>query len=174
MVSTDEGQEQITIREKETGKVTTLSFADAKNGKFVFKEDGKDAVTMSASGANGGLEVKSADGSVKFGGAAKIPAWVPDYPGSEPQGAFSASGKDGEGGSFAFKTKDASGKVVKYYEDQFQSLGLKVTSNMTSQNGEPSAGILVAEDAASKHTVTVIVGKDSGETSVSVSYSTNK
>ncbi len=154
-------------------KQAGIDTESAGNGKLVFK-NGKDAVTVQSSGGDGTFEVKSSEGSVKFGGAAKIPAWVPDYPGSEPQGAFSASGKDGEGGSFVFKTKDDSGRVVKYYEDQFQSLGLKVTSNMTRQNGEQSGGILVGQDESSKHTVTVIVGKDSGETSVSVSYATNK
>ena len=64
--------------------------------------------------------------------------------------------------------------MVKYYQDQFQSLGLKVSSNLTSQSGETSAGLLVAQDESSKHTITVIVGQDSGETTVSVSYSTNK
>ncbi|MBZ5608003.1 MAG: hypothetical protein LAP38_07095 [Acidobacteriia bacterium] len=174
IVSANEGRQEITIRDKDTGKLMTMSFEDAKQGKFVFKENGKEALTITSSGSGGALEMKSADGSVRIGGSAKAPAWVPDYPGSEPQGAFAARGQDGEGGSFAFKTKDASGKVVKYYQDQFQSGGLKVTSNITSQNGESSAGVLAAEDAANKHTITVIVGQDGGETTVSVSYATNK
>ncbi|HYL38561.1 MAG TPA: hypothetical protein VEV17_21775 [Bryobacteraceae bacterium] len=168
MVSADEGKQEITIRDKQTGRVMTVSFDDAKKGKFVFKENGKEAVTIS--GANGTLEMKSAEGTVKIGGNAKVPAWVPDYPGSEPQGAFSAQGADGQSGSFGFKTKDGSDKVVKFYQDQFQASGLKVTSNVTSQNGQSSGGLLVAEDASSKHTVTVIIGQDSGATSVSVTY----
>ncbi len=174
MVSANEGRQEITIRDKESGKLMTMSFEDAKNGKFVFKENGKDAVTITSSGAQGTLEMKSADGTVQIGGKAKLPAWVPDYPGSDPQGAFTARGQDGDGGSFAFKTRDASSKVVKYYQDQFQSVGLKVTSNITSQSGAETAGMLLAEDSAKKHTITVIVGQDSGETTVSVSYATNK
>ena len=92
MVSADEGHDQITVRDKETGKLLTMSFADAKKGKFVFQENGKDAVTISGP-TDGGFEMKSADGSVKIGGSVKIPTWVPDYPGSEPQGAFAAQGK---------------------------------------------------------------------------------
>jgi hypothetical protein len=168
LVTADEGKQQITVRDKQTGQVITMSFDDAKNGKFTFKENGKEAVTIS--GANGTLEMKSADGTVKIGGNAKLPAWVPDYPSSEPQGAFTAQGKDGDSGSFAFKIKDASEKVVKFYQDQFQSSGFKVTSNVTSQNGQSSGGLLIAEDAANKHTITVIIGQDGGETSVSVTY----
>jgi len=173
MVSANEGRQEITIRDKRTGKIVTMSFEDAKNGKFVFKQDGKEAM-VTAGEANGTVEVKSDQGTVKIGGAAKVPAWVPDYPGSEPQGAFSSQGKDGASGSFAFKTKDASGQVVKYYQDEFQSSGLKVTSNLTSQIGQSSAGMLIAQDDGSQHTVTVIVGADSGETAVSVTYATKK
>ena len=173
MVSANEGRQEITIRDKQTGKLVTMSFEDAKNGKFVFKEDGKEASVI-ANSANGTLEVKSDEGTVKIGGTAKVPAWVPDYPGSEPQGAFASQGKDGNSGSFLFKTKDGSDKVVKYYQDQFQSSGLKVTSNITTQSGQSSAGMLVAEDDSNKHTITVIITPDSGQTGVSVTYSTKK
>jgi hypothetical protein len=173
-VSADEGRQEITIRDKQTGKVTTMSFEDAKKGKFVFKEDGKEAVTITSGGPNGTVEVKSADGTAKFGGNAKLPAWVPDYPGSDPQAAFSAQGKEGESGTFTFKTKDASDKVVKYYQDQFQSSGLKVTNNFTSQNNGVATGMLIAEDDAHQHTVTVVVGQDNGQSAVSVTYATKK
>ncbi len=154
MVSVDEGRQELTIRDKKSGKTYTMSVEDAKNGKFTFKEDGKTTLTV--------------------GGKAKLPAWVPDYPGSDPQGAFTASGADGEGGSFTFKTKDASDKVVQYYQDQFKSLGMKVTSNVTTQDGKSSAGMLSAQDDANKHTVTIVLGTDNGETGVSVTYATNK
>jgi hypothetical protein len=154
MVSADEGRQEITVRDKQTGKTYSVSFEDAKNGKLVFKEDGKTTMTV--------------------GGKAKLPSWVPDYPGSDPQGAFNASGVDVDAGTFGFKTKDSSDKVVQYYQDQFKTLGLKVTSNVTTQDGKSSAGMLSAQDEASKHNVIVVVGVDDGETTVSVTYTTNK
>jgi hypothetical protein len=154
LVSTDEGKREMTVRNKKTGKVYAMSFEDAKNGKFTMKEDGKTTLTV--------------------GGKAKVPSWVPDYPGSDPQGAFSAQGEDGVGGTFAFKTKDSSDKVVKYFQDQFKASGLNVTSNITNQNGQSTAGILSAQDEFRKHNVTVIVGVDSGETNVAVTYATSK
>lgn len=154
MVSTDEGKQEITVRDKKTGKVYTMSFEDAKNGKFTMKEDGKTTLTV--------------------GGKAKFPSWVPDYPNSEPQGAFSASGAEGDSGTFSFKTKDPSDKVTKFYQDSFQSNGLKVTANVTSQSGQTTGGMLSAQDEASKHVVTVIIGQEGGETTVAVTYGTNK
>jgi hypothetical protein len=154
MVNSDEGRQEITVRDKKSGKTYTMSFEDAKNGKFTMKEDGKTTLTV--------------------GGKSKAPSWVPDYPGSDPQGAFSASNADGDSGTFAFKTKDSSEKVTKYYQDRFQSSGLKVTSNVTSQNGTSSGGMIAAQDEASKHTVTVIIGVEDGGTTVTVTYATNK
>ena len=140
----------------------------------MFKEDGKEAVTITSGGPNGTVEVKSADGTAKFGGNAKLPAWVPDYPGSDPQAAFSAQGKEGESGTFTFKTKDASDKVVKYYQDQFQSSGLKVTNNFSSQNNGVSTGMLIAEDDAHQHTVNGGGGAGQRPERVSVTYATKK
>ena len=154
MVSADEGKQVMTVRDKKTGKVYTMSFDDAKNGKFTMTEDGKTTLTV--------------------GGKAKAPAWVPDYPGSDPQGAFSAQGEDGAGGTFTFKTKDSSDKVIKYYQDQFKASGLNVTTNITNQNGQSAAGMLGAQDEAKKHTVTVILGVEGGDTTVAVTYATNK
>ena len=156
LVSTDEAKSEMTVHDKKTGKTYTISFDDAKNGKFTMKEEGGKA------------------GAVTFGGKAKLPSWVPDYPGSNTQGAFSATGPDGESGTFTFKTTDSSDKVIKFYQDQFQASGLKVTSNVTSQSGSSSAGMLVGEDQANKHTVTVVLGVEGSETTVGVTYATNK
>ena len=154
MVEVNEGRQEMTLRDKKSGKTYTVSMDDVKNGKFTIKEDGKTTLTV--------------------GGKAKLPSWVPDYPGSDPQGAFAAVGADGDSGTFTYKTRDASDKVMQYYQDQFKSGGMKVTSNVTSQDGKSSAGMLTAQDDASKRTVIVVVGVDSGETTVSVTYETKK
>jgi len=154
MVSVDEGKQEITVREKKTGKIYSMSFEDAKNGKFTMKENGKTTLTV--------------------GGTAKLPAWVPNYPGSDPQGAFSASSAEGDSGTFTFKTKDDAEKVSKYYQESFATSGLKIASNVTSQSGSTSGGMLSAQDESNKHTVAVIIGVEGGETTVAVTYATNK
>ena len=44
VVSTDEAKQEITIRDKKTGKVYNVSFDDVEKGRFVVKEDGKTTV----------------------------------------------------------------------------------------------------------------------------------
>ena len=155
VVSVNKGRQLITLRDKQTGKIYNISFDDAKNGKFTVKEgDGRAMVTL--------------------GGGAKVPAWVPDYPGSDPQAAFSAQGHDGESGTFTFKTSDPAVKVTKFYQDQFQTSGLQITSNVTHQEANSSGAMLVAQDEAKKHTVTVIIAVEGANTTVAVTYVTNK
>ncbi len=82
------------------------------------------------------FEFKSADGRVQIGGSAKAPTWVPDYPGSNPQTAFSAQSRDGRGGVFTFNTKDSADHVAKYYREQLEASGLKVAAVVSSGTGQ--------------------------------------
>ena len=112
------------------------------------------------------FEMKSADGTIQIGGAAKLPAWVPEYPGSNPQNAFAAQGKDGRNGTFIFKTKDSADHVAKYYRDQLEASGLKVTVVVSSGSSQ----VITAEDVVKHHTLNVVTGGGGNETSVNVSY----
>lgn len=146
VISVNKGNQQITLRDKQTGETYSISFDDVRNGKFRMK------------GSNGRA-------TFSMGGKAKVPAWVAEYPGSDPQSAFSAQGQDGESGTFTFKTRDPADKVTRFYQDHFQSSGLHITVNTHA-----SGSMLVAEDDAKKHSITVIVSEDSSNTTVAVTY----
>jgi hypothetical protein len=147
VVSVDKGTRVITIHDKKTGETSTLTFDDVKNGR---------------------LTLKSSNGRATFnaGGAAKLPAWVPNYPGSDPQSSFSAEGQGGESGTFTFKTGDSSEKVTRFYQDHLQSAGLHVTVTVPH--------VLVAQDGAKNHNVTVVIAGEGSDTTVQVTYVTNK
>ena len=175
LVSVDEGKGLITIREKSTGKTTTVSFDEAKQGKITFTDDKNQKVTMNTDSATGTMEVKTADGSFQLGGGTgKIPAWVPSYPGSNPQSSYSAQSKDGDTASVHFTTKDPVDKVVKFYEGALKGAGLKVTSNIMQQDGKVAGGMLAAEDEAKSKTVMVSLGSSDEGTSVNVAYTSKK
>ncbi|MDQ6758702.1 MAG: hypothetical protein M3Z32_02410, partial [Acidobacteriota bacterium] len=175
--SIDENRGLVTVRDKKEGKTYTVNLEDAKKGKFVFQEDGKDAVTLNATGdgKTGAIEIKSADGTVKIGGgqSAKIPTWVPDYPGSDPTVAYSAQSKDGDSGSYQFKTKDATDKVARFYEEGLKSSGMKVTTTISSGDSG-GGGMIVGADEGKKHSAIVLLGSDEGSTTVSVTFTVTK
>jgi hypothetical protein len=167
IVSSDDGEGKITVREKKTGKVTTMKFDAEKKSMVVIDENGKESkISISGDGDKGSLTVQSSDGTVKIGGGAgnKMPAWVPVYPGSSPEGTFSASTKDGDNNGFQFKTGDAPAKVLEYYQNQLKAAGF--TISMASNT--PDGGLVISEDSAKKRTLTITAGASGGASEVSV------
>jgi len=157
VLSTDEGAGKITVRDKKTGKVVTMTFDDAKNGRFSFSAQGDDGKTAS-------LEVGA--------GADQLPSWVPAYPGAKVEGTFAmkGNGEQGNGGSFGFSTSDGADKVISFYQDKCKELGLDV--KMTTHTNE--GGMIVAADGGETRTLQTIVSRSSGMTKVQVIYGTKK
>jgi hypothetical protein len=166
-VKDDDSNGIITVREKKTGKLMTFKFDADKKTMVITDENGKEAtVKVSGDGEKGALEVQSSDGTVKFGAASsnQMPSWVPVYPGSSPQGTFSAQTKDGNQSTFTFKTKDAAAKVMSYYQDQLKAGGF--TINMSTAG--PQGGMVMAEDSGKTRSVMLTVGGSADNTDVSV------
>jgi hypothetical protein len=159
VVSTDDNAGTITIRDRKTGKVVTMTFDQAKNGRFKMSAQGDDGNTAT-------MEIG--------GGAGKLPSWVPNYPGSTAQGTFSVRGDDkdgaGEGGNVTFTTKDPAAKALAFYQDKAKEMGMKINLTSTTEQG----GMIIASDDDSKRSLTVVVGGDSGETTVNVTYAQKK
>ena len=155
VLNTDDAAGRITVRDKRTGKVVTMSFDDAKNGKFSFTATGDDGKTAS-------IEIGATN--------TKLPSWVPNYPGANAKGTFAVRGDVGsnlgEGGTFSFTTPDSAAKVKSFYEDKFKETGMKVNMNMTTDQG----GMLSGTDEGERHTLHVTIAGGSGETSVTVIY----
>jgi hypothetical protein len=159
LVSEDDTAGTITVRDRKTGKVVTMNFNDAKNGRFSFSAEGDDGKTA----------------TMQFGGGAeKLPSWIPAYPGSKPQVAFSAKGDSagdaGEGGTFTFTTPDSPSKVIAFYQDKAREMGMKVNMTTTTNEG----GIVSASDEGNKRSLTITVGTESGGTNVGVLYGEKK
>ncbi len=200
VISVDEGRGIIHVRDKQTGKTFTMNFSDVKQGKMVFQEDGKDAVTISASGdgqrgsvvvqANGKdvvtmaasgddktgtVEIKTKDGIGTFGaGAGKAPSWMPLYPGSQPEGLVGSDTAEGTAGSYHFLTKDPIDKVVAFYKEQLKAAGLKVGSTTTNDADGSVSGALQAEDTVNKRTVLIGYNTENGSTSVTAAFNQKK
>src|SRR5262249_927265 len=139
VVSTDEGRSTITLRDRKTNETVTMSFDDIKNGKIVFKGSGQQATIQArADSEKRSLETSSPEGNVKIGAGAavKLPDWTPVYPGVNPQATFSMQGKDGDGGTFQFITKDPAKNVLSFYEQNLKQAGFRISGNLT---GDTSA-----------------------------------
>ena len=166
-VSTDDSRGTITVRDKKTGKTTTLKFDPDKKTMVVTDENGKEAtVRVNTDGDKGSVEVQSADGNMKFGASAsgQMPGWMPVYPGSSPTGTFSTQTKEGSQSSFTFKTQDAAAKVMSYYQDQLKSSGFSI--NMATNT--PQGGLVMAEDSGKSRSLMITASSSSDGTDVSL------
>jgi len=172
LVSTDDEKGLITVRDKKSGKLLTVNLDEAQSGKITFKgEDGED-VTLEAKGdgEKGSLEVKTPEGSAKFGTVSvdKLPDWLPSYPGVELQGTYAAEGKDGQSGGFHFVTSDAPGKVISFFEEGLKRSGMAVNTNILQQNGKVTGGMATGENSNKKQTafINAMVGEQGTQVTV--------
>jgi hypothetical protein len=147
----DEERGIIRVRDKKTGKALTVNLEDAKNGKIVFMDD-----------QNEKLEIRT-------DGAGKLPDWLPAYGGAEGAGNISFAAKEGQAGTYAFKTKDTPDEVATFYEDALKGANFEV-----QKSGQGGAISLMARDEAGKRTAQItIVGKE-GESGVTIVFQAGK
>jgi len=172
VVSSDDNAGTITVRDKKTGKTTTMKFDPQKKSMVITDDKGQTmSMTTTGEGANAGLEMKSSEGTVKIGANSdKAPAWVPAYPGSSPQNTFSANSNGEQTGSYTFTTSDTAEKVISFYGDALKSGGFAV-SNMTTNSQGKTGGMVSGEDKANKRNVVVTIGTENDGTHVNVTFS---
>jgi hypothetical protein len=178
VLDADEGRNSVKLRDKKTGETFSVNLDDIKNGRIDFRgpKGEKATIETKTDGQNGSLEIKGPDGTMKFGAGAnaKIPDWVPTYPGATAEATFSMQGGDTSGGTFTYTTKDPGDAVIAFYDRTLKGAGFKITSNVTGNAGNSSGAMISAEDEATKRTVVVTLGTEGGSTKVNIIYGTKK
>ena len=115
---------------------SSKSETEVASGTYTDPETGKtaDYKISSEDGENGKVTIKTDDGEMQFGGAAKLPEGITPYPGSKMTGGFAGSGKDGQGGLASFEVKGKAAEVMAHFRKQIESAGLKVKSEINSDD----------------------------------------
>ena len=177
LVEADESTGRITVREKKTGKTVTMDFRDIQKGRFSFEgEDGK-RVDLEAQGEgdSGSLTMRGPDGSMEFGAgsAAKVPAWVPKYPGAQVVGTFSTQGGEGEGGTFQLKCNASADAVAAFYEREIKAAGMTVQKH-SMQSGKTSTIMVMGGNESDGRTLSATVSSTDEGTTAQIAYQTKK
>jgi hypothetical protein len=154
VVSTDDGAGTITLRDRRTGKVVTMSFDQARRGNFHFSADDGDGRTA----------------EFQVGGEVHLPSWLPAYPGSHPRGLFSATGdsgsEGGDAGGISFTTSDSVDQVLSFYEDKAKDADMHV--NVRERRSR--FGKLEAKDEDRGRGFSVEINESRGESNVKLVY----
>lgn len=178
LVSVDDDKGLITVKDKKTGETVTVNLEEAQKGKLVFKKDGKDEVTIEAKGNEtaGSVEVKSAEGTAKFGSGSieKLPDWLPAYPNVQTVGSYTTQNAEGEAGGFHFSTKDSPTQVVSFYEEGLKKSGMTVNTNILNQNGKVTGGMATGENSTKKQTAIITAMVSDEGTQVTVAFDNKK
>ena len=146
----------ITLRDRRTGKTATLRFGDVRRGGLRFSAEGDNGKIASfEAGADG----------------ARLPSWIPVYPGAEPSGGVAASGNSGselaEGGTAVYTTSNPASSVISFYEGKAASMGVTVS---VVTHGSNTDGLLVMKDENGELGLTVAASSHGGRTKISLTY----
>lgn len=174
ILSSDDRNGTVTFKEKKSGKVITLDFDQIKQGRLVFEEDGKKVTVNSTTD---GVNLTGSDGSaVQIGSnaSAKMPDWLPAYPGSNAQGTFSMQDASQSGAAVSFTTKDAVDKVSSFYDDALRKAGLTTNVNLMQQDGKTSGAMITAESGDKKRSAVVNISAGDDAATVGITYSDKK
>lgn len=96
--------------------------------------DGKNTVAMSNNG-DGHMTVTGSNGEkveIGAGSEAKMPSYLPLYPGAKVTASFTGQGKEGSGGMVSFTTPDSPEAVIAFYKQKAGAAGMADTMNMNS------------------------------------------
>ncbi len=152
VVSTDLEGGTITIKEKDTGKETTLSFEDISQGQF---------------------SVETSDGESTMIGQVdepELPGWLPSYPNATAtRGLVSHSSVTGTNGSFTVTTPDAPATVADHYMTALEQDGYDITDSSAS-NGGVKQRILNAKATDPDRQLAIVILSEGAETSATVNY----
>ena len=168
IVSTDDKTGEIIIRDKQSGKETTMRFDPDKKELVVVDDKGKKATIKVRESDGGSIEAESGGEKVRIGASARVPAWVPAYPGAATQG-MSATERAGEAQYiFTVTANDPLDKVSAYYRNELRKAGFEVDSSATT----PDAEVLQARAAG--RTLQIMLSKADNGTLAAITAAEKK
>lgn len=168
LISMDRENKTFTVRDKKTGKETTISLSDVENGNFSVESGGQQVDIAVDGGQNGSIDVTGPDGQrlqIGGGAAADVPDWVPSYAGAEPQGISSFETGTERSGTFTFKTDDSIKEVLDHYQEELKAGGFTIELRSTSGD---DGGLIVAKSGS--RNVNVGCTRNDDATQVSVTF----
>ena len=192
VVSKDAANGKITIKNKQTGEVTTLDLS-TKNleemqktmeqfakGLEVPPPTGSNptarqsAVVQAESEDQPAPVVPAAEGTSSDRAAEQAstvrPDFIPVYPGCNPLNNTVNFLGGNSIGNYTFSTGDSPGTVVDFYEKAFTDAGLSVLSKQNGSNKNGPTASLLANRAGPQTMVTLVAETDSGKTRVAIGF----
>ena len=166
LVSTDDEAETMTVRDKTTGKTSTLNWSDISEGKFSIETDGQTYTVDGTGAADGSISVQDESGqeTMSFGaGAGEVPDWFPKYHNAVEINVLVNANQNGQQSTiWTFQTPDAVTDVLTFYETQLKGTGWEVTTS-SSDVGGVANGSIEAKQGNGAKSLNLVLTKSGGE-----------
>ena len=155
VLSVDEASGKVTIKDKESGKTVTVSLDDLKQGK---------------------LEISGEDGKIQVGANvdAKIPQWVPIYPGAKQQNVMSTQTAEADGGTIMLEVKEEFGKVKAWYEERINAGGFESKMVTSTEGSEGPGAMMVASKNDEKQSLHIMLNTEPEFTRATITFGSKK
>jgi hypothetical protein len=173
VLSVDEDEGIIRVRDKKTGKSMTMDLSEAKNGKIVFRDEDNQNLEIQTQGEgdSASIQMSSPDGTARIGaGAAQLPDWLPAYPGAKSGGSIGASSGNGKTGTETFETSDSAEDVASFYERSLKNAGMAVEKTSFAGSDKESMTVISAKSSDEQRSGVISVARKEGKTMVSLSF----
>jgi hypothetical protein len=142
VVSSDDSEGTMTIRDKATGETMTLGYKDIADGKFSMQSgEGQIRFDTSQAAEGGLITVEDGDGGtaqITVSGA-KLPSWIPIYPGTEPSANFVTTSGEQTTGSFGFNASTGPNPILEFYRERLEADGFTVETTTFPTGGSLTA-----------------------------------
>jgi hypothetical protein len=171
LVEVDDENRVVTFRNTNTDEVYSLDFEDIEEGRINFYSDDESysLELETGEGDEGRLTITTDEGTASFGAGAEageLPSWVPVYPGTTPEEAFSAETGEGRSGAFTVTTDDGVEDVLDYYVSELENRGFEIVTRAVSTEG----AFLTAESPDEVLSINLAASIEGGRTQVIVNF----
>lgn len=175
LVEVDDEEGKMTIRNKRTDEVVTLSFGDIAEGRWGWETEEGEVTFDIQQGEEGGIVTVTTDeGETTYGSASsgrEPPEWLPRYPAATNESLGFTTESDAEvAGIWTMETADAIDRVADFYQSQLEDNGF-VVEVQTASGPMGSLAIITAEDDAKGRSLNLTVSSDGEKTTASLQYS---
>jgi hypothetical protein len=156
MISEDDASGQMTIRLKNNGETVTLGYGELGQGRIPFKDAAGTLLTADP------------------GGLAKIPAWVPRYPGATGEtSVFHEETSTRIAGIVTATTTDDSDTVARHFEGEAIKLSLD-SSGRTSMNFNGSKSLRLTFRGGKRELLVIAFAKSGDPLVIQTTYKETK
>lgn len=174
IVSIDEQNKKITIKNKKTGEVITIDFSDASKGNIVWKEKGgKGSFTISSDEEEGKIEFKEEgkETKIEYGKDKNLPKWLPELNGFEVKNVIRTESEGKKSGIIEIENQKNFEEAVDNLNKEFEKKGIILQKSFFQESEGKRQAMLQGKSKDNKYNAIIYVLEEDEKIKGTINYS---